>query len=595
MPCTVIAVPPWLTPPFSFSLVQPYSGRKATLYTTDGGRTWQHRYDGTEDVHRTEVVDQETWLAALEEGTLEEGDTTAFVGTHDPDGDGQGDLKEFIEKFAEHNVTLLHVIFDDGVNGTATHVEVDLASDPPRWAEAAAADDGGGGDANDANATYNATYVNSYTPMAFLASLLGGGGNATNGTFSGGPGRPYLVREDEKYCGTTIASQRATPPNPLEIGARYPAPEGPHQEHIAFRSWHAGESVGHCVAECEDSRPCEALSSYTTSLGRHGCGVLTGLTPAAPPHQDKMYVCLCRRDNIWRQCLQGNTGHNVDGGTRWVPRAKRSRHEPHEPRTMMYTALAQDEDPAPCPEGEWGEGVWEGIHDCQACDPCTGGAGFEGTVEVDPDPPHAVTGVTVVNGGAGYRETHDDIAFAAPTGSGAVGTLVAHPTSGKVLAVAISEGGTGYTPAFCWDLDELAPRPEHTTREACEDPTNVDLAWNRAYIWRTADVLATVGAGYYWAEACGGTRPGKCMPSGRGNVEEMYETFGIDPNLPFRAPRKDGNFSDGIHPDGAVAARTPPAGLPYLEGEGPFDYPEYGEHNEDTFNRDGDGDGDGEG
>ena len=39
--------------------MQPYSGPRVTLYTRDGGRTWQHtRDDGAPPVHRLEVVDQ---------------------------------------------------------------------------------------------------------------------------------------------------------------------------------------------------------------------------------------------------------------------------------------------------------------------------------------------------------------------------------------------------------------------------------------------------------------------------------------------------------------------------------------------------------
>ena len=42
---------------------------------------------------------QATWRAALAAGEVAEGDAVAFVGTHGPEGDGDGDLKEFLEKF----------------------------------------------------------------------------------------------------------------------------------------------------------------------------------------------------------------------------------------------------------------------------------------------------------------------------------------------------------------------------------------------------------------------------------------------------------------------------------------------------------------
>ena len=80
--------------------MQPYSGPRVTLYTRDGGRTWQHTHDDDAPrVHRVEVVDQATWRAALAAGEVAEGDAVAFVGTHGPEGDGDGDLKEFLEKF----------------------------------------------------------------------------------------------------------------------------------------------------------------------------------------------------------------------------------------------------------------------------------------------------------------------------------------------------------------------------------------------------------------------------------------------------------------------------------------------------------------
>ena len=152
----------------------------------------------------------------------------------------------------------------------------------------------------------------------------------------------------------------------------------------------------------------------------------------------------------------------------------------------------------------------------------------------------------------------DDVGFSSPTGANATAAIAVDPATGAVTSVAVSAGGAGYTPPYCVDPEDgNAPVPGIATQAACEAP------WP-PYRWRGVDTGVSVGAGYYWSSPCGGTRAGICMPSGRGNLDEMVVKLKMNLNLPIRRPRADGEGN----------TRYPPVSvLPYLPGEGPFDYP----------------------